>query len=97
MDEINDYSKLPMISKIKSIPPFIYNDLAISSTKIRNALNIGNVELANEFLGYKFHFQGKNFKEKVGRKIGFPTANISLDHENKNYLCPWCLCCYYQI
>ena len=56
----------------------------ISSTKIRNALNNGDIELANEFLGYKFHFQGKISRGKgLGRKIGFPTANISLDHENK--------------
>ena len=83
LDEINDYSKLYDF-EIKSIPPFIYNDIVISSTKIRNALNNGNVELANEFLGYKFHFQGKISRGKgLGRKIGFPTANISLDHENK--------------
>ena len=83
LDEINDYSKLYDF-EIKSIPPFIYNDKVISSTKIRNALNNGDVELANEFLGYKFHFQGKILRGKgLGRKIGFPTANISLDHENK--------------
>lgn len=51
---------------------------AISSTRIRKALSIGNAELANRLLGYSFFIRGRVIHGlKNGRKIGFPTANIS--------------------
>lgn len=55
-----------------------YEGRAISSTKIRKSLSIGNVELANRLLGYSFFVKGRVIHGlKNGRKIGFPTANIS--------------------
>ena len=60
------------------------NDIAISSTKIRTAILDGNIDLANQYLGYNYHFSGKVVAGKqLGRTIGFPTANIELEKNNK--------------
>ncbi len=62
----------------------LLNQITISSTKIRNALYEGNISLANNLLGYTFSFSGKVVEgNKLGRTIGFPTANIQLDSEEK--------------
>ncbi len=51
----------------------------ISSTKIREALIEGKIDVANNFLGYDYFLTGKVVDgEKIGRKIGFPTANIQV-------------------
>lgn len=55
--------------------------VAVSSTKIRNALQEGNILMANEFLGYEYAFSGKVVMGKqLGRTIGVPTANIEIDN-----------------
>ncbi|WP_343192282.1 bifunctional riboflavin kinase/FAD synthetase [Buchnera aphidicola (Formosaphis micheliae)] len=55
------------------------NNKKISSTAIRNALSKNNFSLAQSLLGYPFSISGKVIHgRKKGRKIGFPTANISL-------------------
>lgn len=60
------------------------NNMTISSTKIRNALLEGKIELANEFLGYDYFLSGKVEKgSQIGRTINFPTANISVDEDYK--------------
>lgn len=60
------------------------NDVSISSTKIRNALDEGNVALANQYLGYDYFFSGTVIEgKKLGRTIGFPTANIHIDQSYK--------------
>ena len=60
------------------------NDVAVSSTKIRNAILEGNIELANKYLGYDYFFTGKVVKGKqLGRTIGYPTANISIEENYK--------------
>lgn len=60
------------------------NEVAISSTKIRNALTEGNIELANSFLGYNYTITGTVVQGKqLGRTIGFPTANISVKEDYK--------------
>jgi len=60
------------------------NEVAISSTKIRNALTEGNIELANSFLGYNYAITGTVVQGKqLGRTIGFPTANISVKEDYK--------------
>lgn len=49
----------------------------ISSTKVRNALLEGNIKEANEMLGYSYSVSGKVVHgKKIGRTIGYPTANI---------------------
>lgn len=59
-------------------------DVSVSSTKIRKALNEGNMDLANEYLGYHYFLNGTVVKGKqLGRTIGFPTANIHIAEEYK--------------
>jgi len=60
------------------------NDVSISSTKIRTALNEGNIELANNYLGYPYAITGKVVKgQQLGRTIGYPTANILVKEDYK--------------
>jgi riboflavin kinase / FMN adenylyltransferase len=60
------------------------DEVSISSTKIRNALSQGNIELANSFLGYNYPLTGIVSKGKqLGRTIGFPTANIIIEEDYK--------------
>jgi len=54
------------------------DEVNISSTKIRNALKEGNIEVANAYLGSKFELFGTVTKGKgLGKTLGFPTANIT--------------------
>lgn len=58
--------------------------VSISSTKIRKALLDGNIDLANEFLGYEYYFSGIVVHgKKMGRELGFPTANIRIPESYK--------------
>lgn len=60
------------------------NQINISSTKIRNALQIGDINRVNEFLGYIYFLAGVVVSgDKIGRSMGFPTANIQLEDERK--------------
>ena len=53
-------------------------DITISSSLIREALLAGKLEDANRWLGYSYFLKGRIIEgEKLGRKLGFPTANIS--------------------
>lgn len=55
-------------------------DFKASSTVVRNALNEGNIDIANKVLGYSYYIKGKVVNGfHVGRKIGFPTANVETD------------------
>ncbi len=59
---------------------YIVNDLKISSTLIKSTINEGKLELANQYLGYSFKLKGKvEHGNRMGHKIGFPTANINVD------------------
>lgn len=70
--------------KIEVIPEQDINDVAVSSTKVRNALLNGEVALAAEYLGYHFSLHGRVIKgDKIGRTIGFPTANIFIEETYK--------------
>lgn len=60
------------------------NDVSVSSTKIRNALNVGNVALAETYLGYPYMVSGTVVSGKqLGRTIGYPTANIQVAQDYK--------------
>lgn len=60
------------------------NDISVSSTKIRNAITEGNIDLANQYLEYPYSIYGEVIKGKqLGRTIGFPTANISINEAYK--------------
>jgi riboflavin kinase/FMN adenylyltransferase len=58
--------------------------VSVSSTKIRTALLEGNIALANQYLGYHYQLNGTVVHgRKLGRTIGFPTANIAIDVDYK--------------
>ncbi|MCX6291272.1 MAG: bifunctional riboflavin kinase/FAD synthetase [Bacteroidetes bacterium] len=60
------------------------NDVAVSSTKIRAALLAGDIHSANELLGYDFQLKGiVTDGERVGRRLGYPTANIQIPENYK--------------
>ena len=60
------------------------NQVSISSTKIRKALEEGNIDLANNYLGYNYCLTGIVSKGKqLGRTIGYPTANIKIEEDYK--------------
>lgn len=60
------------------------DEVSVSSTKIRNSLLDGNIQLANNYLGYNYFLTGTVVKGKqLGRTIGFPTANLSIKESYK--------------
>ena len=65
--------------KVNQLEAVQNNDLNISSTKIRIALSEGRIKDANEMLGYNYPLTGKVIHgKKLGRTIGYPTANIEV-------------------
>lgn len=83
MTELEAFSKIYNYS-IEEIPEQDINDVAVSSTKIRKALLDGDVALAATYLGYHFAINGPVIKgDKIGRTIGFPTANIFVEETYK--------------
>lgn len=70
--------------KVERLNPVIVNNKMVSSSSIRQALEKGEIRSANEMLGYEYNFSGKVIDgNKLGRKLGFPTANIALDEPLK--------------
>ena len=75
------------------------NDVSVSSTKIRKALNYGDIKTANAFLGYNFMLTGTVIRGKgIGKQLGFPTANLHIKELYK--LIPkhgvYVVCCQHQ-
>ena len=69
---------------VVEIPEQDINEVAISSTRIRNALLNGEIELANSFLGYPFFITGTVIRgDQIGRQLGYPTANIVVEEKYK--------------
>lgn len=70
--------------RVEEIPAQEINQLNVSSTRIRRAIEEGDVSTANEFLGYHFFVSGVVVKGKqLGRTIGYPTANIHVEDNDK--------------
>lgn len=70
--------------EIEEISAHEINNSNVSSTRIRQAIAQGNIQLANDFLGYDYSVQGKVIEgDQRGRTIGFPTANIALENQAK--------------
>jgi riboflavin kinase/FMN adenylyltransferase len=70
--------------KVEEIPAHVLDNVSISSTKIRQALKDGNISSANLSLGYEYFFTGIVVDgNKLGRTLGYPTANIYVADEHK--------------
>ncbi|MFL9843222.1 bifunctional riboflavin kinase/FAD synthetase [Flavobacterium rhizosphaerae] len=70
--------------EVEEISALEVNEVSVSSTKIRSALNEGHIKTANKYLGYPYFINGSVVSGKqLGRTIGFPTANIKVSEEYK--------------
>ncbi len=69
---------------VEEIPRQDVDHVGVSSTKIRQALEKGDIETANHFLGRPYSLTGRVISgDKIGRLIGYPTANIDVDTRYK--------------
>ncbi|HJX70936.1 MAG TPA: riboflavin kinase, partial [Bacteroidales bacterium] len=64
--------------------PVIVENKTVSSSAIRQLISEGDMLLANKLLGYHYSIEGKVIEgKKIGKRLGFPTANIQVNGENK--------------
>ena len=88
-DRKGDYRLLENYSakgyfELKEIPQHVINHVTVSSTRIRDYIQQGDVAKANELLGYDFSFDGVVVKgDQLGRTLGYPTANIEVLNKEK--------------
>ncbi len=83
LKDLLDYADIYGYS-VEQIPEQDINDVAVSSTKIREALIKGDIGTANTYLGYPFQLTGKVIRgDQLGRRIGFPTANLQVQESHK--------------
>ena len=86
---LGNYRLLETFSKsegfaLKEIPPHVCNAISVSSTRIREAIAGGDIATANELLGYDYFFSGEVMEgNKLGRTIGYPTANLRIGSPEK--------------
>ncbi|MBS1745162.1 MAG: bifunctional riboflavin kinase/FAD synthetase [Bacteroidetes bacterium] len=84
-----DYHLLESLGKqldflVKEISEQVINEVIVSSTRIREALLENDIDTANNYLGYKYFFEGIVVDgNKLGRTLGYPTANIIIQNEHK--------------
>ncbi len=70
--------------RLLEIPRHVLENISISSTNIRKALLHNDTDTANKVLGYDFFFSGEVVHgDKLGRKLGYPTANLKIKDEDK--------------
>lgn len=70
--------------EVEEIPRQDVDHVGVSSTKIRHALENGDIETASHFLGHPYSITGRVVMgDKLGRILGFPTANIEIDTSYK--------------
>ncbi|MEN9448845.1 MAG: hypothetical protein RJA25_2135 [Bacteroidota bacterium] len=70
--------------EVEEIPAQTLDEISISSTKVRNALLEGDIQQANQFLAHPFTIKGRVVHgDKIGRVLGFPTANIEISNPHK--------------
>ena len=83
IDELKIYGKRYGFD-VCEIDAFDINQIKVSSTKIRNAIGEGQLDLCKQYLGYNFSIGGNIVEGKSrGKKIGFPTANIKVEENYK--------------
>lgn len=70
--------------EVEEIPREDVDHIGVSSTKIRKALEAGDIETANKYLGHFYRLTGTVSEgDKIGRTIGFPTANLQVTESYK--------------
>jgi riboflavin kinase/FMN adenylyltransferase len=70
--------------QLKEIPKHVLDNISISSTNIREDILHNKIESANQLLGYEFFFSGEvTHGDKLGRELGYPTANLRIADEEK--------------
>lgn len=70
--------------QLEEIPKHILDNISISSTNIREALLHNDIATAEKLLGYEFFFEGEVVHgDKIGRQLGYPTANLQVQDEEK--------------
>jgi riboflavin kinase/FMN adenylyltransferase len=70
--------------RLIEIPAHVLNAVSVSSTRIREAISRSEIGIANQLLGYDFFFEGTVVEgNRLGRTIGFPTANIVVQNDEK--------------
>ena len=80
---MEDYGKM-LGFDVKEISEHILNKVIVSSTRIREALLQSDITTANNYLGYDYFFEGTVIEgNKLGRTIGYPTANIKIEEDEK--------------
>ncbi|HET6994230.1 MAG TPA: bifunctional riboflavin kinase/FAD synthetase [Chitinophagaceae bacterium] len=88
-DRLGDYRLLEKLAEkykyhLKEIPKHLLDNISISSTNIREALLHNDIATADKLLGYEFFFEGVVVDgDKLGRKLGYPTANLKVLDEEK--------------
>tara|TARA_R110002050_G_scaffold28690_5_gene74307 strand:+ start:17899 stop:18825 length:927 start_codon:yes stop_codon:yes gene_type:complete len=69
---------------VDEIPAQEIDDVSVSSTKIRKALEDGDIDTANSYLGYDYMLTGIIVRGKgIGKQLGYPTANLSIEEDYK--------------
>ena len=69
---------------IKEIPRQDIEKVGVSSSRIRQALAAGDIHISNKYLGYEYCLNGEVVPgDKLGRKLGYPTANIHIASDLK--------------
>lgn len=82
-DQLIEYGELYDFS-VQKISAQEIKKVSVSSTKIRKAIENGDMETANSYLGYAYLLTGEIVKGKgIGRKINFPTVNLSIKEDYK--------------
>lgn len=86
---LGDYHLLEQYSasegfQLQEIPVHLLDEISVSSTRIREAIQRTDIAAANQLLGYPFFFSGIVVKgDQLGRTLGYPTANLELTNKEK--------------
>jgi riboflavin kinase / FMN adenylyltransferase len=88
-DRVGNYELLEQQSAIYhfnllEIPVHLLDSISVSSTRIRKSIEEGDIQTANQLLGYTYFFSGEVVEgNKLGRTIGYPTANLVMEEKSK--------------
>jgi riboflavin kinase/FMN adenylyltransferase len=86
---LGDYHLLEQYSasegfQLQEIPVHLLDEISVSSTRIREAIQRTDIAAANQLLGYPFFFSGNVVKgDQLGRTLGYPTANLQITNKEK--------------